>query len=174
AEEPIAPQRIAGDVDRVQARLPQLVGEQSERGTVCRHRQVDAELGELGHQHRQMGPHGWLAAGQPNGLKAEPLDAHAGHALDLFVREQVFAGLPHHPFLGHAVAAREVAPVSDRDAKVTHRTAMRINEWPHRPSSFHGYPSNITRTVSPATTPWPSGTTASALASAIARNKFDA
>jgi hypothetical protein len=69
-------------------------------------------------QHRQVGPHRGLAAGEADAVDAEALDQHPGDALDLLEGEQLVAGQPLHPLLGHAVGAAEVAAVGDRDAQV--------------------------------------------------------
>lgn len=87
-----------------------------------------AEAGEPVDQHRQVGPQGWLAAGEPQAGEPEALDAHPGHPLQLLEAEQVLPGQPPHPLLGHAVGAAEVAPVGHRDAQVADGAPVGVDQ----------------------------------------------
>ena len=82
-------------------------------------RRAGSAAGQLRDQHRQVGPHGRLAAGEADAVDVEALDEDAGEALDLLEREQVLAGQPLHALGRHAVGAAEVAAVGDRDPQVT-------------------------------------------------------
>jgi hypothetical protein len=69
----------------------------------------------LAHELGEVGAHCWLAAGEPNGVEAEPLDGESSEVLDLLVGEQLRA--PHQgQTLGrHAVDAAQIATIGDRD-----------------------------------------------------------
>ena len=111
---------------------------QAEGGAVGGDRQVGlgavgraAARASLADQHRQVGPHRRLAAGQADAVDVEALDEHPRQPLDLLEREQLLARQPLHPLLGHAVRAAEVAAVGDRDAQVAHGAPERVDEVGH-------------------------------------------
>ena len=114
-----------------------------------------------------------LAAGDPHGVEREQAHAHAGDALDLVERQHVGAWQPLHSLGRHAVGTPEVAPVGDGDPQVAHGPAERVDQVGRGGRGCGGggrdsYPSSMTSTGSPAATPSPSGTSASAFAAAIA------
>ncbi|SIJ07019.1 Uncharacterised protein [Mycobacteroides abscessus subsp. abscessus] len=59
-----------------------------------------------------------FAAGEPDLVDAEALDADAGEADDLLGAHRGVAGHELDAFGGHAVAAAEIAEVGERDAQV--------------------------------------------------------
>src|SRR5204862_37616 len=75
------------------------------------------------------GPDGRFGPGEADSVEPVPHHADAGDALDLLEGQDVVAGGPPHPFLGHAVLAPEVAPVGDGDAQIAHCPAVRVDEF---------------------------------------------
>src|SRR5690606_19572906 len=92
--------------------------ERGEGRPVGGERQVGAERGELLDEHRQLGAHGGLTAGEADAVEAVALDEQPRDPLDLLEGEELVAGEPFHALGRHAVRAAEVAPVGDRDAQV--------------------------------------------------------
>ncbi len=123
-----AVERVEADVEPVEPGLAQVVGAVAQRGAVGGHRQVDAELRQLGDERGDVGPNRRLAAGEADAVEPEALDADAGEPLDLLEREDLAARHPLHPFFRHAVRAAEVAAVGDRDPQVAHDAAERIDQ----------------------------------------------
>ena len=72
----------------------------SSRRAVGGERDVDAEAGQAGDEVGQAGPHGRLAAGQPDRVDAEPVDAHPRDPLDLLEREHSDRGSHSIPSAG--------------------------------------------------------------------------
>ena len=125
----------------------------------------------------QAGPHRRLAAGEPDRVDAEALDAHPGDPLDLLEGEQLGAGQPLHALGRHAVRAAVVAAVGDRDAQVAVHAPERVGRAASRPRPPRlrapGQRSpqaarSSTSTSSPAATPSPSGSTGQAVGRAVA------
>ena len=140
-EEALAAERVERDVDAVEAGVAQLVGQQAEGGAVGGDREVgllpgqrrvgrrgQPQAGQLRHEHRQVGPHGRLAAGEADAVDVEALHEDPGQALDLLEGEQVLPGQPRHALGRHAVRAAEVAPVGDRDPQVADGTAEGVDQ----------------------------------------------
>ena len=84
---------------------------------------------ELAHEHRQVAPDEWLAAGDADLLDAA-CDEDARDPLDLLERQQLLARqelvLAAEDLLRHAVDAPEVAAVGDGDAQVAQRPPERV------------------------------------------------
>ena len=93
-----------------------------------RRRGRHAQLGELGDEHRQVGAHRRLAAGEAQTVDLEALDEEAGEPLDLLERQHLAARQPLHALFRHAVGAAEVAAVGDRDAQVANGASEGIDE----------------------------------------------
>ena len=92
------------------------------------HGEVDPERGEQLEEAGQLAPDGRLAAGDPDGLEAEALDADPGDPGLLLVGEELGAVEPGQALLGHAVGAAEVAAVGDRDPQVLDPAAERVDQ----------------------------------------------
>ena len=145
----------------------------AQRRAVGGHRQVDRRAAtELGRRERtgEVGAHRRLAAGEADPVDPEALDEDPGEALDLLERQHLAAGQPLHALLRHAVRAAEVAAVGDRDPQVadrrgrTGRPDRRLPRLPIAGATEHAARRRRRRAGSPS----PSGTIASALASAVA------
>ena len=111
-------ERVERDVDPPEPGRGEAGRHGCERGAVGGERQVDGQRGQLRDQHREVGPHGGLAAGEPDRVDAVALDEEPGDPLDLLEGEHLVPRQPLHPLLGHAVGAAEVAAVGDRDPQV--------------------------------------------------------
>ena len=116
-------ERIDGDVQPIEARLPEGRGHFLEEPAVGRHGDIGhaqvplQDADQFGHVAAQQG----LAAGQADFLNAQghecPRDAgQLGEAHELRVAQERIARAEHLP--RHAVGAPEVAPVGHRDAQV--------------------------------------------------------
>ena len=64
--------------------------------------------GQLLDEHREVGPHGRLAAGEADAVEAEALDEHPGDALDLLEGQQLGAGQPLIPSAGMQYVQRKL------------------------------------------------------------------
>ncbi len=116
ALELVALQGVEADVDPAQPGLAEPSGLRPEGGAVRAEGKVDAQSGQLAHQHRQVGPHRGLPSGEADALDPEALHEEAGDPLDLFEGEHLAARHPGHALFGHAIGTAEVAAISDRDA----------------------------------------------------------
>ena len=93
-------------------------------GTPCQVRKT----GELAHELGEVGAHCWLAAGEPNGVEAAPLDGELSEALDLLVGEQLRAPHKGQTVGRHAVNATQIAAIGDRDPQVSYLPTEPVQE----------------------------------------------
>jgi hypothetical protein len=128
-EESLAIERIEAHVHAPEARGAQLLRHRHQLEAVRGHREIEPglELVQQSHQHRQVGAHRGLPAGEPDAVDAER-KADSREARDLLVGEEVVLGQPRHALGGHAVDAAQVAAVGDRDAQVTHRASVGVDQ----------------------------------------------
>ena len=92
----VAPQRVERDVDPAQPGGGEVVGDAGARVTplVVSDRSTP-RAASLRDEHRQVGPHRRLAAGEADESKPKPLDEQPGEALDLLEGEQRRARSSH-------------------------------------------------------------------------------
>ncbi len=183
----LAIERVEADVHPPEPGLTEATGDETHRGAVRGHREVDRsarmlELGELVDEHRQMRSNGRLPARQTDALHAVALDEDPRQPLDLLERHHLGPWQPLHALLGHAVGASEVAAIGDRDAQVLDHAAERIDQILVRkvPGHLDTLLADLlgpgtdrirrrrTATSAPAGRPSPSGITAMASADAVA------
>ena len=91
-EEGLASQRVDRHVDPVQAGRRQVGGELGELHPVGGHGEVDPDRGEQLEEAGQVAAHRRLAAGDPDRLEPEALDADPGDPGLLLVGEEVATG----------------------------------------------------------------------------------
>ena len=117
---------------RLRPACREVVGDLGQLHAVGGEREVDAERRQHLDQPGHVGPHERLAAGEPDRLEPEPLDAHPGDPGDLLVGEHLGAGQPGHPLGRHAVGAAEIAAVGDRDPQVVDPARVAVDQRERR------------------------------------------
>ena len=140
-EEPVGTQRVEADVDALESRVAQLLGEQPERRAIGREADVgrvpcvwrsrccrNSKGRQLADENGEMGAHGGLATRESQSVDLETLDEDACQTLDLLERHHFATRQPDHALFWHAVGTAKVAAIGDRDAQVTNGASEGIDE----------------------------------------------
>jgi uncharacterized protein len=121
-------ERVQADVDAPQAGVVQRLRLPGQQQAVGRQADVlDAgDLGQQGHQPRQVAAHERLATGQANLVDPERR-GNADESRDLLKGEK-FGAIHERHFLGHAIRAAQVATVRHADAQVVVHAAEGVDQ----------------------------------------------
>jgi len=127
-------QRIQGDIDAVQTRIPQSLGALSQAQRIRRQRQVRSlpfvgpKLGTLRDNPFEASAQQRFAARESNLTDTQPLDTDAHEAHNLRVGQRFLSGQPVQTLGGHAVRAAQITAIRQGNAQVTGHSTEGVDE----------------------------------------------